>query len=304
MTTHTEEQVHAKLAQLGLVLDPNINYRYETLFAKIDGWGAAAYLRRKHKLHRNVEPFLGRVLRDGEEVLIIGKGVYQGALEQYLMGALLAQLVNQTVFILTNLRLIMVHSDTKGVPGHTYWTVFYNQIDTFKSTWLGMIHLKLRDGKKLSFAGFEKLDRTRMPAIFQQAIADYRELGFDPAVSQSRENMCGHCLALVPAGEYVCPKCGTTFWTPTELALRSLAFPSWGDFLMRHRSAAWCELVGYLISWFVIVMVLLDGVRQGGGGVAPTVTGVVVLLAIGHAVDAFVTYYIGRKGLYIKKAPT
>ena len=104
-TPITAEQVLAKLAQMNLALNPQIPYRYETLFAKLEGWGANGYIKRKHKLIRNVEEVLPHVLRPGEEVLYIGKGVYTSFIEQFFMGALLAMLINQTAFVLTNLRL-------------------------------------------------------------------------------------------------------------------------------------------------------------------------------------------------------
>ncbi len=303
MVELTEEQVLAKLAELKLELSPDIEYRYETLFAKLEGWGVAAYIRRRHKLHRHVEPLLRRMLREGEEVLFVGKGVYQSALEQYFMGALLANLVNQTLFVLTNLRLIMIHCNTKGVPGHTYWTIFYSQIKDFKASWTGSVVLKLNDGKKYSFAGFESLDRKQMPEIFKQALADYNELGFDPAVSQSRENMCSHCLTIVPAGEYRCQECGAEFWKPMDLALRSLLFPSWGDFLMRHTSAAYLELASYGFSWLVLGWLVVIGAQQGGEDFVIAIVTLCIVLGFEHVVDALITRFIAKKGLYLKQAP-
>ena len=300
-TPLSAEQVSAKLAQMNLALNPQIPYRYESLFAKLEGWGAKGYIQRKHKLIHNVEGVLPRMLRPGEEVLYVGKGVYTSVIEQYFMGALLAMLVNQTVFVLTNLRLIMIHSNTKGVPGHTFWTIFYNQITTFKAAWTGTTKLHLRDGVKLTFSGFEKLDRKQMPAVFEQALAGYRELGFDPAVSQSRENLCSHCFEVVPKNIYRCSKCAADFWTPTAIALRSLIFPSWGDFLMRHTSAAILELLGYVITWLVLLTALVGGWARGIEDFIGALIVTVFVLAFEHGVDATLTYFVARKGLNPKR---
>src|SRR5688572_30419449 len=174
----TAQQVQAKLTELNLPLPPGISYRWETMFAKLEGWGVKGYIQRKQKLITNAGSLLQRIVKPGEEVLYVGKGVYASFVEQYFMGALIANLVNQTVFVLTNLRLIMLHSNTKGVPAHTYWTIYYSQIKTFKASWTGTVNLVLQDGKSLKFSGFERLDRAQMPAVFEKAMDDYRLLGF------------------------------------------------------------------------------------------------------------------------------
>ncbi len=293
----TAEQVQAKLAELNLALPPGVSYRWETLFAKLEGWGAKGYIQRKYKLISNSAGLLQQMLKPGEEVLYVGKGVYASFAEQYFMGAIMANLINQTVFVLTNLRLIMLHSNTKGVPGHTYWTIFYNQIKTFKASWTGTVNLVLLDGTSLKFSGFEKLDRTQMPAVFEKAMADYRMLGFNPAVSQSRENVCSHCFEIVPRNEYQCAGCQANYWKPSQIALRSLIFPSWGDFLMRHTSAAVLELIGYAITWGIVLLTFSNALSQGVEEVIGAVIIAVFLLGLAHVGDACLTYFVARKGL-------
>lgn len=301
----TTEQVAQKLSEMKLSLDPQIAYRYETLFAKLEGWGAAGYVRRKHQLIRNVEPLLRKMLKPNEEVLYIGKGVQQQFVEQWFMGALIANLVNQTVFVLTNLRLIMIHSNTKGIPGHTYWEIFYSQIDKFKGSWTGSVELKLKDRKAFTFSGFEKLDRKQMPLIFEQALADYRELGFTPVVSQSRENLCSHCYEVIPKQQYQCGRCQAEYYKPFDIAWRSLIFPSWGDFLMGHVSAAIFELFTYLISWGIVLVVWINAIEEGEPGqfIAAAIM-TVLLIGFEHLVDAALTYYIAGKGLHPKRKPS
>ncbi len=163
--------------------------------------------------------------------------------------------------------------------------------------------MKLRDGTKLRFTGFEKHDRKQMPGIFQQALDGYREQGFNPAVTQSRENLCCHCFQVVPIGEYVCHACGAQFWKPSQVALRSLCFPSWGDFLMRHTSAAILELIGYCMLWFFFVAWILGAIQRD---LAETIFAVLFSAAVvtfQHVVDAALTYFIAKKGLTPRKWP-
>lgn len=299
----TAEQVRAKLTELNLSLPAGMAYRWETLFARLEGWGVKGYIQRKQKLITNSASVLQRMLKPGEEVLYVGKGVYASFLEQYFMGALMANLVNQTVFVLTNLRLIMLHSDTKGVPGHTYWNIYYSQIKTFKASWTGSVNLVLNDGTSLKFSGFEKLDRSQMPAVFEKAVADYRALGFNPVVSQSRENVCSHCFEIVPKSQYQCGRCQSQYWTPAEIALRSLIFPSWGDFIMGHTAAAVLEIVGYLITWGILLIMFVGAITEGGEAIIGAMIAAVFLLGMAHVGDAVLTYFVARKGLHLKKAP-
>lgn len=283
------DSVKEKLAQLNLHLDDErVPYRLEKMFPKLDGWGAKTQLKNKVRLIQHVEPFLESVLRPNEEVLYVAKGVRHSPLEAMTIGALWASMINQTVFVLTNVRLIMVRSNSKGKPHATCWMIYYSEITKFKASFTGILDLRLADGKKLKFTGFPKLDRKSMPAIFEEALELFREHDFAPECSQSLEDLCGHCCEVVPKGNYDCHNCGTRFWTPGQLALRSLIFPAWGDFLMKHYVLACVELFGLGFSWLVAVSLLLV---EGWGQAA-------LVIFFAHVFDALGTYFIARKGLH------
>ena len=292
-----------KLTELGLQLSPDINYRYETLFPKTEGWGAKSHIRKKHKQISRIESRLSHMLLPGEEVLYVAHGVQYKFSEHYFMGWL-ALLINQTVFVLTNVRLLLIHANTRGAPKETYWAVYYNQIKDFKPSWTGNTKLNLLDGSKFTFTGFDKHDRKQMPTIFQQALTTYQQMGFQPEVTQSRENLCSHCFLVVPKHEYTCPHCQAEYWTPKEIALRSLLLPSWGDFLMRHTSAAFMELLSYFIMWFVVFAIMTGAIDDGDANALP-IAGLICagIVAGHHIVDAILTYYIAKKGLTPREAP-
>jgi hypothetical protein len=296
-TATPREEILNRLQKLKISLDKEIPYRLESVFAKTSGWGANGEIKRRAKLIRLVEPTLKQMLLPKEEVLYVAKGVQYSFAESYFMGALWASMLNQTVFVLTNLRLLMMRSKSNGKPQEMFWVIYYSEIDKFKASWTGVLNLKLRDRKSLTFTGFSRLDRKAMPSIFQDALDHYLRLGFEPSVSQSRENLCGHCFQIVPKQEYVCGHCGAGFWTPRELALRSLVFPSWGDFCMKHYGMASVELIGYGVSWIVAVNALAG---------ADPVEGVVIaglIFIIEHPVDAILTHIVASKGLNPRTGP-
>ncbi len=291
------EQVQQRLNQLKIMVDGDIPYRLESVFAETSGWGGKGEIKRRAKLLRNVGPQLTEMLLPNEEVLYVAKGIQHSFLEQYFMGALWAMLLNQTVFVLTNLRLLMMRSNGSGKPRETFWVIYYSEIDQFKPNWTGVLNLTLQDGKKLTFTGFSRRDRKAMPIIFQEAIEAYRRLGFEPDVSQSRENLCAHCFKIVPLREFACKGCGADYWTPGQLALRSLIFPSWGDFCMKHYGMATFELIGYCVSWIAAVNALMGPNMEAG------IVFAVFIFLIEHPLDAFLTYIVARKGLNPRRGP-
>jgi hypothetical protein len=86
-----------------------------------------------------------------------------------------------------------------------------------------------------------------------------------------------------------------------DVALRSLIFPSWGDFTLKHTGLAIIELIGYCITWFIFVMVFLGILAEEGVAGAAVAAGVfAVILGFQHCVDAALTYYIAKKGVHPK----
>ncbi len=285
------EKVVQRLQEMKIVLDPEIPYQLEKVFPKITGWGSNAEVKRRGKLIRLVEPVLAKMLLPDEEVWYVAKGVQYSLAENYFMGALWAAMMNQTVFVFTNARLLMMRSNSRGKPTEMFWMIYYSEIAHFKSTWTGVLSLKLSDKKTLKFTNFPSLDRKSMPPLFQAALDDYRAHGLTPMASQSKENLCCHCFQVVAKGDYLCNHCGTEYWTPKQLALRSLLFPSWGDICMRHYVMAFIELLGYLISWGIAVAGLVSpNPAEGWFTVA-------FIFLFEHPIDAIMTYFVASKGL-------
>ena len=288
------ELVEQRLRELKLVWKSDIPYRLDSLFPKLTGWGSGGEIKRRYKLIQLVEPTLKRMLLDGEEVNYIAKGVQYSLAENYFFGAM-AALMNQTVFVLTNARLLLMRSNGSGKPAEMYWVIYYSEILDFKANWVGGLNLKLADGKKLKFNGFPTIDRKSMPSIFQRALDDYRRLDFAPDTSQSRENLCCRCFKVISKGEFTCEHCGAEYWLPRDLALRSLVFPSWGDLCMGHYLIAAIEMIGYLISWVIVANEFTKGNPVFG------LVMIGAILVIEHPLDAVLTYIIASKGLNLRR---
>lgn len=282
--------VREKLEQLGLQFDHSkLPYRLDKMFPKTKGWGAKGDIKKKVKLIKQLEPILPDALMEGEEVFYIAKGIQHSWFEAISIGALWSNLINQTVFVLTNLRVLMFHTTSSGKPLETCWQIYYSEIKVFKKSVLStVLKLKLNDRKSLQFTGFSKLDKTAMPQIFEEALQMFKQLDFAPECSQSREDICGRCYKIVPKGTFKCDTCETEFWKPSQLAVRSLIVPSWGDFLMKHRLLGCVETVGCLLGWIVAISLIAEG----------EVFVALLVIAFTHGLDAVVTWVIANKGLH------
>ena len=288
----TAEMVTDKLAELNLQLNPEMPYRLDSMFPRLKGFGSKSEIKTRVKLINQAEPKIDEILLENEEVLYVSRGVQNSILEALTIGAVWANMINQTLFVLTNVRLLMAHCNGKGKISQPCWVIYYSEIKTFKATFTGTIKLKLNDGKNLQFSGFPKSDRKAMPQIFESAVEKYRELGFTPQCSQSRENLCSECFTVVPQSSHTCSDCGATFHTTQGIALRSLIFPAWGDIVMKHYPLVAVELLGYAVTWFVAF-----GAIQNRDYVFAA-----LLIGFAHIMDALVTLLVAKKGLHLKTA--
>ncbi|RLS57517.1 MAG: hypothetical protein DWH91_04325 [Planctomycetota bacterium] len=300
----TDDQIRTRLNDLKLPLDPGIKYRLTNLFPKLDGWFINSSIKTKAKLIREMEHTLEEILQPGEEVLYIAKGIQQAFLETFFMGALWAQMINQTGFVFTNARVLMMRTNGKGKPLKTFWMIYYSEIVSVKGGWAGSLTVKLKDRRTLAFGGFPKADRQAIERIVEEAIENYQQTGFAPDTTQSLEDLCCHCFDTVPKNDYECPECGATFWKPSQLAIRSLIFPSWGDFLMGHYAFACFELLGYIVGLgFVLLSVSMAISNPQGDSVLDAVLVAIAFFAMAHVMDASLTYIVANKGLNPRIGP-
>ncbi len=276
----TVDRVISKLNELNLHLSPEINYRLETMFPKLDGMFVNRGIKKKCQLVQQIEPLLKAMLLEHEQVLFVSKGGRGLDLQR-------------VIAVLTNLRLLCMHNTGDGEPSYPYWTIYYSQIDELKDTILQNPKLYLKDGTKLRLNDFPKQEHETLRDVFQEAAQRFQKEGLDPPVSQSRENLCGNCFVIVSKHASECDACGATFWPPFEVGVRSLIFPPWGSFLIRPYQIAFGELLSYaLIGFSVLVFDVKD------------VPAVAVLAFVLISATAAMEYsQIAAKGLYLKKVP-
>lgn len=294
MQTVTPERVAAKLTELKLELSPAISYRLETLFPQLEGWFVNRRLRKKFQQIQKLEPLLADLLLEHEEVQLVLHG-NQGTLADIILtGSLWIGTTSCTALVFTNLRLYCIRTDDQDTPQKTFWSIYYSQIHNLQLTLFGSARFSLKDGRRLLFSGVIKEDLDRMQATVQENCDRFRNTGFDPAVTQSREQLCGHCFDVIPPGLYDCESCGATYWTPSEVGIRSFLFPSWGDFVMKHEVLAFMELIGFCL----LLLFTLSSFSEGKYG-----TGLAVFF-LANLADALMSVQIATRALHLKSVPS
>ena len=268
-----------------------LRYYYPQLFPKIEGWGAKGQVKRRVLLIQAIEPLLPRLLQEGEEIRFVTRGIYSDFAEQFFMGWA-SLLINRTVFVFTNYRILMLNCDSKDRPLHMKWHVPYDKIRKFtsRSFLSSAMVFKLKDGKKLVFSHTPGHDRQPLRAFVEEMIRCCEQENFHLPSHQSRDNLCPNCFAPVPAKQFRCDRCKEEFIHYTKPALMSLCLPCLGDFYMGHFGIGTMELLGYGIAWAGFGMML----AEEGLSVLPIA---LPSIAVVHVIDALMTRHVALKGL-------
>ncbi|QDU49801.1 hypothetical protein [Gimesia panareensis] len=293
MQNLTRDEVAAKLWELNLELSPEITYRLETLFPRIEGWFVKGKIKEQFKLLKRLEPLLTEILLEHEEVQLVLPCNQSTLTDAFLMGSLWVGTSTCAVLVLTNLRIYCIRVNDTGVPQQSFWQIYYSQIKVVDQTLFGDALFSLKDGRRLIYSGIVPDDQKRMQFIVWENCKLFRKRGFEPDVSQSREQLCGHCFDVIPPGIYECESCGAQYWKPIEVGIRSFVFPSWGDFVMKHSTLAFMELLGFTFLIGFTVAAFLEGRYVAG----------LMLYVTANMADALMSVQLATRALHLKSTP-
>ncbi|MAT15132.1 MAG: hypothetical protein CMJ46_07660 [Planctomyces sp.] len=292
MSVANRPAVERKLSELKVELAPDVQYRLETLFPRRKGSYAAHTIRRRAKLLGQLEPVLRDMLLSGEVVQFICKGKQTASNNTYFLGVLCDDNIKlHTALVMTNLRLLCIQTNHRGIPKRTFWSVFYSQIKKVESGITDEVTLELSDGLFLSYYEFSQDEILILKQVIREMSARFEANHFDPPALQSWEQLCGHCYQIVPNREYECENCRAQFWSPGEIAIRCFLFPPWGTWILGHYGVALWEV----LVFFAILAYDFHSIRRGDFSTA------LVFLIFGNSLAALLTSRNAAKGLYLKE---
>ncbi len=287
-----EQIADPKLAHWVNQLHPKY-YNFATLFPTAKKRKARKNAKRRVILAKQVEKVFPKLLYPGEHVRFITRGTLNSFVEQYFLG-LVALLINRTVFVVTDFRVLLINCDGKGRPHQMKWQIPFEELIVFKpGGMIGSTVFQARDDKKLKFSGVHRDDRKAIESVISERIETAKRAEIAFPHHRGRDPLCPICATPVMMKSNSCQECGDEFVKPIKVAMLSLLLPCLGEFYLAHRGIGLLELFGYAITLMVVMAISTSGEPNAW------IVGV-ILLAFAHIFDAFLTNHVASKGIRSK----
>ena len=247
----------------------------------------------KVKVLKAVSDIVGKILRDGEKVMRIGKGTAYYPAELVLGNGWLTMFYNYYAIVCTNLRILLVNIDHRiRRPTHYLFQIHYEEIKNVKRGLLSSSLIVYRiKGKRRIFV-YVKGYIVKEIRQFIMEKKGSRQTAEHP--QEPLENLCPSCFTPLVKRLISCPHCRVHFKEPKKAFLRSLLLPGLGDMYLGHIFLGLLELLGAVFVWAVIISLVLTG-EEGSLFIA------LFLLLFYNVVDGLLAYHMGKKGYMLAK---
>jgi hypothetical protein len=273
--------------ELKALLPASIAVRFAEMFPGVHGGRVRRRDRKRAEMLRKAEPVLKRALDPTEVVRFATNGVRQ-LMWWLLTAGSMNPFANRTTLVLTDKRVLLIHTDWKQRP-----RMFANQLplDRIRDTSGRNSYIFIRTGKEqLMFHGVKRAEAAHVRNLLESTAT--KKGGW--------QNLCPRCFTPTDTAPPSCEKCGEEFKSPKIAARRSLFFPGLGDFYLGYRKYALLEIAGGAILWALFISTLVPATKARGlEGVLVTAP-LFALLVLLHVGDAFLTSAKARTGLHSK----
>ena len=271
--------------ELKALLPASIAVRFEEMFPDVRRGRIKRRDRKRAEMLRKAEPVLQRALNPMEVVRFTTNGVRQ--LTWWLLTAgSMNPFANRTTLVLTDRRVLLIHTDSKQQP-----RMFANQLplERIRSTSGRNSYIFIRSGREqLMFHGVKRSEARQLKGLLEATAT--KKGGW--------QNLCPRCFTATDDAPLSCAKCGEEFKSPKKAALRSLLFPGLGDFYLGYRKYAMLEIMGAGLLWALFVSTLVPTVMAKGLEGAIVAGPLLALLAIIHVGDALLTRAKAKTGFH------
>jgi hypothetical protein len=273
--------------ELNALLPASIGVRSEEMFPGVRNGRINRRDRKRAEMLRKAEPVLQRVLNPVEVVRFATNGVRQ--LTWWLLTAgSMNPFANRTTLVLTDRRVLLIHTDSKQRP-----RMFASQLplERIRATAGRNSYIFIRTGREqLMFHGVKRSEARQLRGLLESTAT--KEGGW--------QNLCPRCFAAIDGAPPSCEKCGEEFKSAKKAALRSLLFPGLGDFYLGYRKYAVLEVIGATLLWALFLSTLVPAVAAKGIEGAVVAAPLFALLVFIHVGDALLTRAKAKMGLHSK----
>lgn len=271
--------------ELQALLPTSIAVRFEEMFPDLRAGRIKRRDRRRAEMLRKAEPVLQRALNPMEVVRFTTNGVRQ--LTWWLLTAgSMNPFSNRTTLVLTDRRVLLIHTDSKQRP-----RMFANQLplERIRATTGRNSYIFIRSGREqLMFHGVKRTEARQLRGLLDSTAT--KKGGW--------QNLCPRCFTATDGAPLACEKCGEVFKSPKKAALRSLLFPGLGDFYLGYHKYATLEIIGATLLWALFLSTLVRAVMAKGLEGALVAAPLLALLAFIHIGDALLTQAKAKTGLH------
>jgi len=273
--------------ELKALLPASIAVRVEEMFPDARNGRIKRRDRRRAEMLRKAEPVLQRALNPLEVVRFATNGVRQ--LTWWLLTAgSMNPFANRTTLVLTDRRVLLIHTDSKQRP-----RMFANQLplERIRSTTGRNSYIFIRTGREqLMFHGVKRSEARQLRGLLESTAT--KQGGW--------QNLCPRCFTATDGAPLSCDKCGEEFKSPKKAALRSLIFPGLGDFYLGYRKYAMLEIVGATMLWALFLSTVVPAIIRRGPEGALVAGPIFALIAFIHIGDSLLTRAKAQTGLHSK----
>jgi len=273
--------------ELKALLPASIAVRFEEMFPDVRNGRIRKRDRKRAEMLRNAEPVLQRLLNPMEVVRFATNGVRQ--LTWWLLTAgSMNPFANRTTLVLTDRRVLLIHTDSKQRP-----RMFATQLplDRIRATSGRNSYIFIRTGREqLMFHGVKRSEARQLKGLLESTAS--KKGGW--------QNLCPSCFAATDDAPLSCEKCGEEFKSPKKATLRSLLLPGLGDFYLGYRKYALLEIMGVTLLWALFLSTLVPAIMTRGFEGLVVAGPIFALLALIHIGDALLTRAKAKTGLHSK----
>jgi len=273
--------------ELKALLPASIAVRFEEMFPDVRNGRIRKRDRKRAEMLHKAEPVLQRLLNPMEVVRFATNGVRQ--LTWWLLTAgSMNPFANRTTLVLTDRRVLLIHTDSKQRP-----RMFANQLplDRIRATSGRNSYIFIRTGREqLMFHGVKRSEARQLKGLLESTAS--KKGGW--------QNLCPRCFAATDGAPLSCEKCGEEFKSPKKATLRSLLLPGLGDLYLGYRKYALLEIMGVALLWALFVSTLVPAIMAKGLEGVVVAGPIFALLALIHIGDALLTRAKAKTGLHSK----
>lgn len=273
--------------ELKALLPTSIAIRFDEMFPNVVDGKITRRDRQRAAMLRMAEPVLKRALEPTEVVRFATNGVRQ-LMWWLLTAGSMNPFGNRTTLVLTDKRVLLIHTDWKQRP-----RMFANQLplDRIRSTAGRNSYIFIRTSREqLMFHGVRRGEARHVRKLLESS--SNKKGGW--------QNLCPRCFTATDSAPPSCKECGEVFKSPKTAGLRSLIFPGLGDFYLGYRHYALLEIIGAGMLWALFLSTLVPAVMAKGKEGALVAAPLLGLIAVIHLGDALLTRAKAKTGLHSK----